>query len=67
MPRESPGINRSHLTQEQLGKRWSRSPTAIEILKSAGVITTLAGLYDLKFIEALEAIGFPDSPEQTTT
>ena len=60
-------MNRMHLTREELVKRRNRSPTAIEMLKSAGVITTLAGLYDLKLIEALEAIGFPDSHEQTTT
>lgn len=60
-------MSRTHLTRWQLGKRWHLSPRAIERLKSAGVIATLAGLYDLKLIEALEAIGFPASHEQTTT
>jgi hypothetical protein len=49
----------------QLGKRWRQSPNEIKKLKAAGVVSTLAGLYDLKVIEGLEAIGFTNS--QTTT
>ena len=57
--------NRIQLTMIQLGKRWRQSPNEIKKLKAAGVVSTLAGLYDLKVIEGLEAIGFTNS--QTTT